>query len=636
MEDRVDQPIAGQVGVLKRFRFIGAYVLFWIVLFEISRLIFIAYQWGDTSGSRSASAFGALWYGLKLDLSVAFAVSIIPACVAARAGFITPRTARRLILGYSVPLIFLAALAISADLELYAKWGTRLDLAPLLFLRTPREAFASASSSPLVLLAAFALLLSLVAIFALVRWILPLVSDDLQPAWLQSIAMMVAALFFVIPIRGGIQHVPLTQSSVYFSRNHFANQAAINPVWNLAASALSDEAGTARYAWTTESDAARSADSLLESKRLPGKSEHFVHEGKPNVLIILWEGFTAKAVEPLGGRRGVTPNFARLAKDGVLFDGLYASGKRTAVGLTAILSGFPSQPMATTIESASKSAALPSLAKVLNGRGYNSGFYYGGQLELSNIKRYLIDAGFDRIIGKDAFERRDWRSQWGVHDEVLFDRVLEQLRSTRKPWFTVVLTQSSHEPFDVPMAPVISGKSPDVLFLNSLAYTDRSLGNFIEKARNEAWWDNTVVIITGDHGNPYPRHRDEPLDGPSQYHVPMLWLGGAVAVKDTVVKKIMGQTDIAPTLAGALGVSSSQFPWGRDVLARSSLDFAYYAFQNGFGIITARGALVFDNASERIMYKRGEITGADVSAGRSFQQASVSAYHRLGALAPRR
>lgn len=114
-------------------------------------------------------------------------------------------------------------------------------------------------------------------------------------------------------------------------------------------------------------------------------------------MLIIWESLTTKIVEPLGGKPGITPNFSRLAHEGILFDGLYASGERTPKGLPAILSGFPSQPMAMVLESADKSAGLPSLNRTFAAAGYRTVFVYGGNPAFVNIRRYLLSTGFVRL-----------------------------------------------------------------------------------------------------------------------------------------------------------------------------------------------------------------------------------------------
>src|SRR5260370_29128973 len=105
--------------------------------------------------------------------------------------------------------------------------------------------------------------------------------------------------------------------------------------------------------------------------------------------------------------------------------------------------------------------------------GDYTAFYSGGELEFANLKSYLLNGSFDRLVGKDAFDARDRNSKWGVHDHVLYRQVLEDCRDAAlRPFFTVVFTLSSHEPFDVPMSPTFPGRSEQTLFLNAHRYSD--------------------------------------------------------------------------------------------------------------------------------------------------------------------
>jgi len=63
----------------------------------------------------------------------------------------------------------------------------------------------------------------------------------------------------------------------------------------------------------------------------------------------------------------------------------------------------------------------------------------------------------------------------------------------------VVLTLSSHEPFDVPMIPVFNGSDIMTKYKNSVYYTDKTLGSFLDWAKGTAWWNNTLIIFVADH-----------------------------------------------------------------------------------------------------------------------------------------
>jgi phosphoglycerol transferase MdoB-like AlkP superfamily enzyme len=300
---------------------------------------------------------------------------------------------------------------------------------------------------------------------------------------------------------------------------------------------------------------------------------------------------------------------------------MYASGNRSAKGLAAILSGWPAQSNAPILSSPARAARLPGLAEDMEAVGYHTSFYYGGELEFADFKSYLVAHGFDRIIGEKDFDRRDWSSKWGAHDHVVLGRLLADSRTLRRPFFATLFTLSSHEPYDVPMQPVIPGNTEQVHFLNAHIYTDRSLGNFVAAASREPWWDSTLVIIIADHGHPLPKLPHTPGEWASQlYHIPMLWLGGALAVRDTVIPVVGSQVDVAPTLLAQLGRAHAQYKWGKNLLAADVRPFAFFSYLDGFGWVDARGRLVYGYNTRQIMQHTPGTDDEQLRAGEAYQR----------------
>ena len=116
-------------------------------------------------------------------------------------------------------------------------------------------------------------------------------------------------------------------------------------------------------------------------------------------------------------------------------------------------------------------------------------------------------------------------SKWGVHDHIVFQQALQECDTAKLPFFKVILSLSSHEPFDVPMIPKFAGNDPENLFVNSCYYTDQSIGEFMVKAKASTWWDNTVIVFVADHGHRFPGNKE--LKDKDRYRIPLLMVGGA-------------------------------------------------------------------------------------------------------------
>jgi phosphoglycerol transferase MdoB-like AlkP superfamily enzyme len=350
---------------------------------------------------------------------------------------------------------------------------------------------------------------------------------------------------------------------------------------------------------------------------------------RPNILLIVWESFTARSVERLGGVPGATPQFDSLAREGLLFRRFYAPGDRTEKGLGALRAGAPTITNAAILKVPSKAATLPMLSRDLAGAGYSTAFYYGGELGFANIKSFVLSGGFDRVLGKDDFPGSAWSSKWGAHDEAVAERLLGDLRAMRAPFFTTWLTLSSHEPFDVPGPVRVPGSDGESRFLNSLAYTDHVLGDLLRRAKRQPWWDQTLVVIVADHSKKLERtDAAVPLkSAASWYHIPMLWTGGALARRGENVDRLGGQTDLAPTLLAALGLpGGDHYRFGRDLFARAAGRWAYYGFDDGFGLVTEDGSLVWEHIPNRITSSTGRVSEADLRLGRAMLQLTYQDY----------
>jgi phosphoglycerol transferase MdoB-like AlkP superfamily enzyme len=256
---------------------------------------------------------------------------------------------------------------------------------------------------------------------------------------------------------------------------------------------------------------------------------------------------------------------------------------------------------------------LPQLFKQ---QGFYTPFYYGGEPEFANIKSYLLHGGFDPIVGVSSFAKKDLNSKWGAHDGVVAQRLYGDLKKMPQPFFVGWLTLSSHEPYEIPVATAF--KTPDYTtkFLAALHYTDEVLFQFIESCKQQPWWSNTLLVIIGDHGHPLP----ETGNRENNFKIPMLWLGGAVLHKGDSVTKIVSQVDVARTLAAQTVGAQDQFPFSKNIFDSTSKQWAFFDFNNGFGLMQPGKRFLFDNVSKSVLQQEGAVSNTDIQAGKALQQ----------------
>lgn len=560
---------------------------FWVLWFLVARCFFLAYHFDQTTGLSVYDLFMINLLGIRMDLSMAGYLTLVPGLLLALLGWYDIRISRKLIFGFSIVMLASTALVAVVDLELYRHWGYRMDATPLLYMRP--EGFGSVRVLALIMMLVIAVILLGSGWFAYGRTV-----HNFFPKEPLKIRHLTAPLVFVvllfIPIRSGFGIAPLNTGFVYYHPTlAFPNHAGINVSWNFFRSLVYSESVGYKEKLVNPETAKRTREKLVFDSPA---STQLIEQERPNILLIVLEGFAAKLLTPLGANQAWTPNLNEAASRGILFDSLFASGDRTDKGMVCLLSGYPAQPRTSIIKYPGKTRSLPYWPRVMANQGYHTSFIYGGDPRFANMESYLVNAGFSHITRDDDFDASIPRSKWGVHDEHLFQRLAEELDTTSLPFFKVALTLSSHEPFDVPFGKTSPGDSDEKLYLNSVRYTDSVLGNFLNKARGSIWWKDTWIIITADHGHRFPGN-PEVMD-PERFRIPMLWTGGAVADTARMLKKIASQTDIVRTVLSQLKFPSDGFEFSKNILSNESPACAAYAYNNGYGFITSQGYLVYD------------------------------------------
>lgn len=615
---------------------IVGYILFWLLYFQLLRLCFFLYHNSKAEALDLLETFRVFWYGIHVDLSLTSYILIFPLLVFIIQLFFKKQFYKGLIKYYSIGMLTLTALIALVDMELYDSWGFKINNEVLFYLKYPEEAMASVGASPIILLGLGYLLFTFGSIFMLrkitfKRFQVPIHFSSFKAFKYNFLLVLSLAPLLGIGMRGGLHIAPFNPSYVYFSNQPVLNHSSLNASWNLMYSLMSKPDSYALDYMTIEEETRR-MDFLFENKG--GETSSVLNQVKPNVVLVILEGWTADVISSLEGLEGVTPNFDELTKEGLLFTNFYASGDRTYKGVPAILSGFPALPSGSVIKYTSKMEKLPSICQSLNDEGYVSSFHYGGELSFANIKAYIQHCGYGNIVNKFHFEREQWTgSKWGVHDHDLFNRVIVDLKEAKSPFFSTLLTQSSHEPFDVPMETKFDGEDRNEQFKNSVYYTDKSLGEFMEKARAQDWYENTLFVFLADHGKNLPLGRAS--WDPLMFRIPLLFYGEVLKeqLKGKTNEKYGAQTDLAYTLLNQLGVERKDFNWGKDLLSPTSEAFAFYDYNGGFGWVTKGKKVAYDYRSDQLFYEHGEgsaeLTKESEQNAKAYMQALSRSFEEL-------
>lgn len=577
-------------------------------------------QYKISSGFGAGELAAAFMHGIRLDVSATAYFIALPALFLVLTVWIDGNWYRIAVKWYSFLLTGMAMIIIVADSVLYSYWGFRMDYTPFLYLKTPAEAMASASLFSIICTVAAILILTSLFIAYYLKAVDKFFSDfgRVKNRIAATALFMLIFASLIIPVRGGVGIAPINAGTVYFSKDMFLNHAAVNAVWNVGNSAFEQKPTENPYVFGDKQAAHEIVDSLRKGQK-HAEPVKILNNRTPNILIVMLESFSGY----LAGDSTVTPCLNRFAREGILFTEFYASGTRTASGAPAILSGYPAQPTLSIIKEPKKSQTLPSLAGILTGKGYSSSFWYGGEINFANFKSFVIGSGFQNMVTQNNFSSEHYNSKWGVHDHILFDALADSLQNARQPFFTAVLTLSSHEPFDVPMETVIKGNDNVSKYKNSVFYTDKSLGEFIDRAKTTEWWKSTLVILVADHCARVSE--SDPVYSPRLFKIPMLWIGGALDTAGLKIARHGDQTDIPLTVSGQLGIDA-EFPFGKDLLAPQGASYSFYTYNEGFGFITDTSEYIYDHKLKNHVVKKDSGSGFAEKVGKAYLQVLFDDY----------
>ena len=612
--------------MFKSLIFFVRFFLFWLIFFAIDRFIFLFIFHKKLRGIPLGEKLITFYHALKLDLSMTAYLAVIPLLFFIF-WFFTNQFQVKLnwLKVYNKILIVLFSIISILNFNIYREWGSKVNSKAISFaIDTPNEALASSASSPVLL--SLAILILLIGIgwylnFAIVKNRLEFIKT---PIWLKiAMALLLIAFNFLL-IRGGIGVAPNSQSMAYFSKHQLLNHASLNTEWNLMSSILAaKKADHNPYVYFNPKMATTEVKNLYQVKK--DTSVSILTTTKPNIVIFILESFTADLTKTLGNENGITPNFDSLINQGVLFSKIYATGNRTDKGLIGTLTGFPTLGTASIVKWPEKMQKIPAISQKLLQNGYQTSFFYGGESEFDNYKAFVLSHGYQKLIDKNSFDQKDMNSKWGVYDEVVFQKQLQELNRAKQPFFSTLLSLTNHEPFDLPVSGKFGNDNTINKFKSTAYYTDSCISTYLNEAKKQSWYKNTLFIFVADHGHLYPKNKYE-IAQPERYHIPLLFYGDVIKpeFKGKKFDHVGSQQDIAATLLSQLNISAKDFIWSKNLLNPYARSFAFFTWDNGFGFMEDQHYVTFDNVGKSILYnsnvKDMAQTNHNLNSGKAYLQ----------------
>ena len=586
-----------------------------VVIFIAAKLVFMLVNYeGHAFGVSDVVAVIA--HGLSLDLSTSLYFLILPFLITLVSLWWDERLLHTILRIYYGVIATMLMLAFVADTSLYPFWGFKLDASCLQYLEAPAEVRASVSGFYM----AIRLILLFLGSYALYRLYKAI------PFWAKNPSRREAAtatniLFIpliVIGIRGGLDESTTNIGQVYFSQNQFLNHSAVNPVFSFMSSFEKTASNIVDYDFFSQNE----CDTLMRDL-YPTTSVHtdtLLTTSRPDIVIVLMESagdIFEKAM----------PRLRRLKKEGIDFTACYGNTWRTDRGTVCTYSGYPSFPTSSVMKMPQKTNHLPGIAATLREAGYQTYYLYGGDINFTNMRSFLVTTGWERLQWKADYTNEEQNSaKWGVRDDITFNTLYEQIAAidtsaTHTRHLFGFSTLSSHEPWDVPL------KKLDQPIPNAFYYLDTCIGHFIDRLKQLPQWDNLLIIFLPDHSIDYGPYT-EALQVRNK--IPMVWAGGAVKAPRKITQ-LCNQTDLAATLLAQLRLPHDQFRWSRDVLSASyRYPFAVHNYNNGFSLADSTGFIAYDLESQRLVTNESSQPERLERMGKAILQATTADLKAIG------
>lgn len=550
-----------------RFGFVAIQIGLLVFLWTVLRAVLLGMFGPDGAGT---DAGRALLVGLHLDITAAAGmfIPLLLWCCICPNGWFTAAWHKFVLTAATLLFWTAQVFLLFVEYFFFDEFKSRFNTVAVDYLMYPHEVFINIRDSyPVWWILGLAIVGGIMCFFVARRFAVYVWNPVSGKMRAISFVLGVAAVGALVGT-GGLSH---SKQSKDRTLNEIANNGAISFVdaaWTrnldypVYYKTMDKGQAFARTRTLLEQEGTQfSADELSLRKKVAGDPMR----PKLNIVILLEESLGSEFWGSLG-RKGasLTPELDKLAAEGMLFENIYANGNRTVRGMEGVLSSFPPLP-GDSIVKRDHSENVETIARVLKRDGYDTMFLYGGRGLFDGMRAFTTRNGYDRFIEQKDFDHPTFTTIWGVCNEDLYNRTIEEMKTASqsgRPFFATVLSVSNHKPYLYP-----PGRIPEDPKAQSrdyaVKYTDWALGKFFEAAKKERFWTNTIFVVVADHGARVYGSQTIPIHS---YEIPLLFLGPAVVKQPTRNAVLGSQIDVAPTILGLLGRPYESMFYGRDLM----------------------------------------------------------------------
>ncbi len=279
----------------------------------------------------------------------------------------------------------------------------------------------------------------------------------------------------------------------------------------------------------------------------------------PNIVLIIVESLGKEYVSYFN-KPGYTPFLDSLMSYSTVFYHAYANGKKSVEGIPSILASIPSWLNTPYLSSYYQGNRIKSAGSYLKEIGYNSSFYHGGRNGTMSFDNFIALSDGGAYFGLNEYKNEaDFDGNWGVYDEPYLQYFAKELGQKQVPFFSTLFTLSSHHPYSLPKAYQNKFPKGTLPIHQTIAYADYSLRQFFVTAQKQAWYSNTIFIITADHSA--ENQTGYYLSPQGKFEIPLLIFNPSKP-EPQIIEKTVSQLDIMPLILTKAGYPKPWFSFG--------------------------------------------------------------------------
>lgn len=317
--------------------------------------------------------------------------------------------------------------------------------------------------------------------------------------------------------------------------------------------------------------------------------------GSPNVLLVVLDTVRADALTPYGSRRDTTPNLEKWARRGVRFDNAHSTAPWTLPAHASLFTGrWVHEHAANVAEPLDRS--YPTLAEALSQRGYatagfvanleNCNAWYGLDRGFAHYEDFYENARVDLVEllrasslgeyvltskpGQALIRRVSTPGKYFYRKTAAMvnqDALAWLAEHTDRPFFMFLNYFDAHSPYAPPEGEERAFSQAESEAARSkmerardcyddcLSYLDHQLNRLLEELERRSVLDNTIVVITSDHGEAFGEHglygHGVSLYRP-ELHIPLIVVHPPTTPQGLVIDQPVSLRDVAATVLGLL------------------------------------------------------------------------------------